>query len=77
VLDALKGSNRRRDMTNWFKPSMPEIPKVPQIDTVKKSRDELDEFMRKRGAGSNILTSEIGLPNLGETLRKKLYSGAA
>ena len=64
------------------KPKKPDISVVQQPNPVaqpeeaeKKKRTELDETLRRRGAGYNILTSETGLPDLGTTKKRTATGG--
>ena len=49
-------------------PNLPPPPAVPQVDQSIMLRNEQDRAMaRRRGAGTNLLTSPTGLPDLGAT----------
>jgi len=55
----------------FLKPDTPKAPKppppIPQVDDAMKMRNEQDRMARRRAAGTTVLTSDSGLPNLGST----------
>jgi len=62
-------------MAKWLGMKAPQTPERPSInvgDAGRRAREEVDDMLRKRGAGYNILTTETGLPDLGVTAKKKL-----
>lgn len=56
---------------SFLSPSVPKPkppPPVPQIDDTAMMRNEQDRIQQRRAAGTTILTSSNGLPNLGSTV---------